>query len=122
MENNLFQLIQQGRRIAIGAIASCAETLQDSKKRTEAIAYLQTELNQKIQEWSAKGEVTEADVKVFIDNLMAQRGWQGERYPSSTSSGKTSTYASSNSKLQELTAEIIALKLELEKLRKSKNN
>ena len=122
MENNLFQLIQQGRRIAIGAIASCAETLQDPQKRAEAIANLQTELNQKIQEWSAKGEVTEADVKVFIDNLMAQRGWQGERYPSSTSSGKTSTYASSNSKLQELTAEIIALKLELEKLRKSKNN
>lgn len=122
MENNLFQLIQQGRRIALGAIASCAETLQDPQKRAEAIANLQTELNQKTQEWSAKGEVTEAEVKAFMENLMAQRGWQGGKYPSSTDSDKTRTAANSNLKLQELTAEIIALKLELEKLRKSKNN
>ena len=121
MENNLFQLMQQGRRIAIGAIASCAETLQDPQKRAEVIANLQAELNQKTQEWSVKGEVTEAEVKAFMENLMAQGSNPGNKYPGSTGSSKTRTASNSNSKLQELTAEIIALKMELEKLRKSKN-
>ena len=121
MEYNFTQVMQQGIRIALGAATSCVETLQDPQKRAEAIAILQAELNQKTQEWSAKGEVTEAEIKAFIDNLMAQRNWQGDNNPSSTGSDSTKTYANSNSKLQELTAEIIALKLELEKLRKSKN-
>ena len=121
MEYNFTQVMQQGIRIALGAATSCVETLQDPQKRAEAIAILQAELNQKTQEWSAKGEVTEAEIKAFIDNLIAQRNWQGGDNPSSTGSDSTRTSANSNSKLQELTAEIIALKLELEKLRKSKN-
>lgn len=104
----------------MGATVSCIETLQDPRQRAEVINLLQTELNQKIQEWSAKGEVTEAEVKAFIDHLMAQRNWQGSYSSSATSSRKTRTSPQNNSRLQELTQEIIALKLELERLRKSK--
>lgn len=120
MNNNLRQILRQSIRIAMGATLSCIETLQDPRQRAEVINLLQTELNQKIQEWSAKGEVTEAEVKAFIDHLMAQRNWQGSYSSSATSSRKTRTSPQNNSRLQELTQEIIALKLELERLRKSK--
>lgn len=118
MNNSLKQILQQGMRIAMGATVSCIETLQDPQKRAETIKLLQTELNQKIQEWSVKGEVTEAEVKALIDHWLAQGNW--ENYSSTTDSKKTKTSPQNNSKLQELTQEIIALKLELEKLRKAK--
>lgn len=116
------QVVRQGVRIALGATVSCVETLQDPDKRAEAINILQIELIQKTQEWSAKGEVTEAEVQNFIDYLMAQRRSSGDYNSSSTGSRSSKTSASTRSQLQELTEEIIALKLELEKLRKSKDS
>lgn len=122
MENNFIQALKKGVHVAIGATVSCVETLQDPFKRSEAINTLQTQLNQKTQEWAAKGKVTETEAQTFIDNLMDRGRWQGNYNSSSNSSGSTKSTSSGNSRLQELTEEIIALKLELEKLRKSKDN
>ena len=119
-ENNLLQTLRKGVHIAIGATVSCVETLQDPLKRAEAINALQSEIIQKTKEWSVKGEVTETEVQTLIENLMAQRR-SPEAYNSSSSNSPSSKNpARTNSRLQELTEEIIALKQELEKLRKSK--
>ncbi len=123
--NNLIQVVQQGFRIAIGATADCVETLQNPQKRAEAFSEIQTELQQKTQAWSIKGESTEQQAKEFVENFISQRGWSSNKTSttaSSTTSTANSTSSNPNSGIQELTAEIIALKLELEKLRNSKDS
>lgn len=114
------QLLQQGVRIAMGAIASWIETWQDPQKRVEAIAFLQTELEQKTKEWLAKGEITEEEVKAFMNSLTEGINL-GDYNFNATKSQKKKTLAHITSQIQELTADIIALKLELEKLRQLKD-
>jgi polyhydroxyalkanoate synthesis regulator phasin len=123
--NNLFQVVQQGFRITVGATASLLETIQDPQKRAETISELQTELSQKTREWAQKGEITEQEARRMLDNLFRQRGWQTNSEATRTSSETESTpYSTSEnveSNLQELTEQIIALRTELEQLRKSEN-
>lgn len=123
-ENSILQLVKRGFHIGVGAVASSIETIQNPQKRSQAIAELQTELSQKTQEWAAKGEVTEAEAKTYLDSLLQR---QGENTVSTnpTNTPNPPSYPagnnlSVNSGLQELTEEIIALKLELEKLRQAK--
>ncbi|MGF1542179.1 MAG: hypothetical protein ACFCU5_17340 [Pleurocapsa sp.] len=123
--NNLIQVVRQGFRIAIGATADCVETFQNPQKRAEAFSEIETELKQKTQAWSIKGESTEQQAKEFVENLMNQRGWSTNQSPTTASSSTSTTANKSsniNSGIQELTAEIIALKLELEKLRNSQDS
>ena len=121
--NNLIQAVQQGFRIAIGATADCVETLQDPQKRAETFSELKTEFSQKTQKWSEKGEITEQQAKEFVENLMNQRGWSRNGTSTGTSSSTSTTTGSNiNSDIQELTEEIIALKLELEKLRNGQDS
>lgn len=123
--NNLFQVVQQGFRITVGATASLLETIQDPQKRAETISELQTELSQKTQQWAQKGEITEQEARRMLDNLFRQRRWQTSSDATKTSSetGSTPYSAAENveSELQELTEQIIALRTELEQLRRSEN-
>lgn len=122
--NNLFQVVQQGFRITVGATTSLLETIQDPQKRTKTISELQTELRQKTREWAEKGEITEQEARKMLDNLFRQRGWQSNSETTSTTRKTDSAAYSTNveSDLQELTEQIIALRTELEQLRKSKNS
>lgn len=121
--NNFIQIIQQGFRVTVGATTSLVETIQDPQKRTEALSQIQTELEQKTQEWSQKGEVTEQEARRIIDNLISQRGWQkktntansNNQYSSSSNSSENSV----QSDLEELTEQIIALRKDLENLQQS---
>jgi polyhydroxyalkanoate synthesis regulator phasin len=123
--NNLFQVVQQGFRITVGATTSLLETIQDPQKRAETISELQTELSQKTREWAEKGEITEHEARRMLDNLFRQRGWQTNsettRTRSETGATSYSTAKNVESDLQELTEQIIALRTELEQLRRSKN-
>lgn len=123
--NNFLQVIQQGFRITIGATASLVETIQDPQKRTKTLSQIQLELEQKTKEWAQKGEVTEQEARRIIDDLLSQRGWktQTDTTTNSTQSSSTRNYPESTvqSGLEELTQQIITLREELEKLRKSEN-
>ncbi len=124
--NNLFQVVRQGFRITVGATTSLLETIQDPQKRAETISELQTELSQKTREWAEKGEITEQEARRMLDNLFRQRGWQANSETTRTSSETEvtshSTAKNVESDLQELTEQIIALRTELEQLRRSKNS
>ena len=126
MNRNIFlQVIQQGFRVTIGATASFVETIQDPQKRTEALSQIQTELEQKTREWAQKGEVTEQEARRIIDNLISQRGWHKTsdvtNSNSQSSSNANSQKNSVQSDLEELTEQIIALRNDLENLRKSQD-
>lgn len=123
--NSLLQIIQQGFRVTIGATTSLVETIQDPRKRTEALSQIQLELEQKTKEWANKGEVTEQEARRIIDNLISQRGWQKKSGTTSTNNQPSSSTNSSGnsvqSGLEELTEQIIALRQDLEELRQSED-
>ncbi|XHX77350.1 MAG: hypothetical protein RBJ76_23370 [Stenomitos frigidus ULC029] len=121
--DNLVQLLQNGFRVTLGATASLVEVLQDSEKRHENLSKLNQEWSVLSAEWAQKGEVTEQEARNFVDTLLAQRS----NYQASTSStsGATATTPSASPEiqleLQELTAQIVAMRAELETLRNQKS-
>ncbi|HEY9605937.1 MAG TPA: hypothetical protein V6C85_30300 [Allocoleopsis sp.] len=126
--NNLLQLLQTGFRVSLGATTSLVETLQDPQKRAENLAQLTTELSQRVTEWAQKGEITEQEARRFVEELFRQQR-SAENSPSTGTSSDTvttspTTPASPNVQLEleELTAQISAIRTELEKLRDSESN
>lgn len=116
--DNLVQLLQNGFRVTLGATASLVEVIQDPEKRHENLSKLNQEWSVLSSEWAQKGEITEQEARNFVDTLLAQRANQ----PSASST--TSTTATTPSaapeiqlELQELTAQIAAMRAELETLR-----
>jgi polyhydroxyalkanoate synthesis regulator phasin len=120
--NNLFELIHQGFLITVGATASLIETVQDSTKREIVLSDLAQELSQRTQEWTVKGESTEKEARKVIDQLFSTRKQSSPTTTATTQTVPTpSSSAQSNVELEikELTEQVIALRTELEMLRKS---
>ena len=123
--NPLLEIAQQGFRITVGAGTSLLETVQNPQKRSEAISQLQIELNEKAREWSQKGEITEQEARTFINNVIARQPWtKGSKTTTDGSEGYSNSNPGNNVRhgLQELKDEIVALRMELEKMRNSGNN
>ena len=115
----LVQLLQKGFRVTLGATASLIEILQDPQKREENLTKLRIDLTQLTEEWAEKGLVTEQEARSFVDTVLAQRGGQTTTSPSTGASSTASPSASPEAQveLQELTEQIAAIRMELEKLR-----
>jgi len=123
----LIDLLQKSFRVTLGATASMVETLQDPQKRQESVSKLQSEWSQLAEEWAEKGSVTEQEARRFVDSFLAQRG------KSTTSANGAASQSSEpipttavavpesnmQADLQELTAQITALREELERLKES---
>ncbi len=119
MENtNLLQIAQQGFRVTVGAATTLIETVQNPQKRSEILSQVQTDLSQKTQEWSEKGEVTEQEARKFLDSLFDRQSSDLNNQGTKNSSAMSRTISTSD--LQQLTDEIIALRKELEQIRQSK--
>ncbi|EAW35541.1 hypothetical protein [Lyngbya sp. PCC 8106] len=127
--DNLTQILHQGFRVTLGATSSMIEMLQDSQKRNENLEKLQSQWSQLAEEWAEKGEQTEEEARKFVDTILEQQSNSGatETTTSTSSSSMTTTPVSvsepnSAEELQELTAQIAALRLELERLRGSESS
>ena len=127
--DNLTQLLQQGFRVTLGATASLVETLQDPQKQTDNLYQLRSELSQLADEWAVKGEMTEQEARNFVEHLLHQLGRSASTSESSpfsvgdpyADSGESAP-ANVQLNLQELTAQLAAIRAELEKLRDSGSN
>lgn len=126
--NNLIQLLQTGFRVSLGATTSLIETLQDPQKREENLSQLNSELRQRVAEWAEKGEITEQEARRLIEQILRQQS-NPERppttaTPSDTVTNPPTTAASPNAQLEieELTAQIAAIRTELEKIRNPEPN
>lgn len=119
--DNLTQLLQQGFRVTLGATASLVETLQNPQKQTENLHQLRSELSQLTSEWAVKGEMTEQEARNFVERLLSQLGNSGSTPASSTVSAPDSESIPTSAQLsvQELIAQIAAIRAELENLRNS---
>ena len=115
--DHFVQLFQHGFRVTLGATASLVEVLQDPEKRDENLSKLNQEWSVLSAEWAEKGEVTEQEARNFVDTLLANRA-----NPSPTgATGATATTPAAppdiQLELQELTAQIVAMRAELERIR-----
>ena len=123
--NNLLDLLQTGLRVSLGATTSLVETISDSQKREESLSQLRLEFSQRITEWAEKGAITELEARSFIEQMWRQQSAPGRSSPTQTpsdiSATPPTTAASPNAQLEleELTAQIAAIRTELEKLRNS---
>lgn len=122
--------MQQGFRITLGATASLVETLQNPQKRNDNLDSIRSELNHLTTEWATKGEITEQEARDFVNNLLNQLSDRGHNSTSQTQSNTGSTTptqtipvpSSVELEVQELTAQLSAIRTELEKLRNSDSN
>lgn len=126
--NNLLNIVQTGFRVSLGATTSLIETLQDPQKREENLYQLNSQLTQRIAEWAEKGAITEQEARRFIDEMLRQRS-NPERSPATatpsetvTTSPKTTASPNVQLEIEELTAQISAIRTELEKLRNPEGN
>lgn len=126
--NNLLQLLQTGLRVSLGATTSLVETLQDPQKREENFSQLRSELSQRVTEWEEKGLITEQEARSFIETMLRQQSNAGGSSttgtPRNTVTTPSTPAASPNVQLEieELTAQIAAIRTELEKLRNPGSN
>ena len=121
--NNLLQLIHTGFRVSLGATTSLVETLADPQTRDQNLSQLRLELTQRVREWEEKGLITEQEARSFIEASLRQQATPGTSPATGTTdSVKTppSPVASPTVQLEieELTAQLAAIRAELEKLRK----
>jgi len=118
--DSLVQLLQKGFRVTLGATASLIEVLQDPEKRDENLAKLRLEWSQLAEEWAEKGEITEQEARNFVDNFLSKQNNQSSAGSSGTTGSTTTTPTAPpnvQTDLEELTAQIAAIRAELEKLR-----
>ncbi|MFZ1029076.1 MAG: hypothetical protein WAN66_22980 [Limnoraphis robusta] len=129
--DNLTQIIHQGFRVTLGATSSMIEMLQDSQKRSENLEKIQSQWTQLAEEWAEKGEQTEQEARKFVDTLLEQQTNSATTEPTAstysspmttTTSVSVSQPTNSAQELQELTAQIAALRQELERLRGSESS
>jgi polyhydroxyalkanoate synthesis regulator phasin len=122
--NNLLDLLQTGLRVSLGATTSLVETISDSQKREESLSQLRLEFSQRVTEWAEKGAITEQEARSFIEQMWRQKSAPGRSSATETPSDISvtpPTAASPNAQLEleELTAQIAAIRTELEKSRNS---
>jgi polyhydroxyalkanoate synthesis regulator phasin len=121
--DHLLQLVQTGFRVTLGATASLVETLQDAQKREQNLSQIRSRLSERVQEWAEKGEITEQEARNFVDSFLQQRQERQSTTPAASDTAPvatTTTPATSPDvqlEMQELTAQIAAMRAELEKLR-----
>ncbi|WP_316432061.1 hypothetical protein [Leptolyngbya sp. NK1-12] len=124
--DTLTQLIQKGFRVTLGATATLVEALQDPQRREANLDKLTTELSQLAEEWETKGISTEQEARNFVDTL-----WRRETNPSAGQTAPPSPIPSLpresvspdvQQDLQELTAQIAAIRAEIERLRDQDNS
>ena len=126
--DDLMQLLQKSFRVTLGATTALVESVQDPQKRDENWNKMQTDFGQLTEEWAEKGEATEIEARTFVDRLISQ---SSDLQPSDAANGNsydqplTTTPATDSEiqlELQELIAQIAALRTELEKMQQGKSN
>ena len=122
--DNLTEMLQKGFRVTLGATSFMVETLQDSQKREENLAKLKSEnLSQLTDEWAQQGELTEREARNFVDTIFSGSTNQDTVKTPADSDSPIDTPATPAAEsdpqqsIQELTAQMVALRAELEKLR-----
>ena len=125
--HDMQELFTRARRIAFGTAASLVEILQDTDKRNQNIKKFSENFNQIADEMAIKGEETEMEARRQMDT------WWSSTTPNRSSNSvptkieviditdESGSSGNDSAEVAALTAEITALKAELERMRSSQN-
>ncbi|MFM9266056.1 hypothetical protein [Tychonema sp. BBK16] len=121
------QMLQTGFHLTLGATSFLIETLQDPVKRSENLEKLNSDLGRLADELLEKGEITDREARNFVDTIFSQTSDRENTESESVSSKQSDSPTGSPSdsvggpdvvlEIQELTAQMVALRTELENLR-----
>lgn len=123
--NTLLDLVQTSVRVSLGATTSLIESLQDPQKREENLSLFKLDPSQQVAVLAEKGERTEREARIFLDQMLNQQSNPGS--PQATQTASENPPASPTSvatpkvqqEIEELTAQVAALRTELEQMRNS---
>lgn len=115
--DDIFQTVQKGFRITLGATSTAIESIQDSQRREETLNKLRTNPTLLAEELAEKGEITEREARLFVDGLLSQQGGSASNSSTSASAGVQTAPPDIQSDLQELTQQIADLRAQIEQLR-----
>ncbi|MEZ2319216.1 MAG: hypothetical protein ACBR15_09495 [Microcoleus sp.] len=121
------QILQTGFHLALGATSFLIETLQDPLKREENLEKLKSDLGVLADELLEKGEMTDTEARNFVDTIFSGQN-ERENTESESVSPQQSNSPIGNPpdavsqpdlqlEIQELTAQMVALRTQLESLR-----
>ena len=130
--DNLPQILQTGFHLTLGATSFLIETLQDPLKRSENLDKLtQSDLGLLADELLEKGEMNDQEARNFVDTIFSQPGARENAESESVSRQQSDTATDTppesvvqpdvKLEIQELTAQMAALRAELENLRAEKS-
>lgn len=113
------QTLQKGFRTVIGAGASFVESVQDAQKWDDNMQRLTTDFESLAQEWEQKGEVTEQEARSVVDAWVSQQGFNQGSGSTPNTVTTTASVAEPDvaADLKDLTAQVSALRAELEALK-----
>jgi len=117
----IFDFVQKGFRVTIGATTVLLETLQDTHKRQETFSQLQTQWNELAHEWAKKGEQTEEEARQIINKIWNQKQntSRGDKQTVTTVDVSSTTSEPVESDIKNLTQQLIELRQQLEDLRQN---
>ena len=124
--DSITQFFQKGVHVTLGATTALVESLQDAQKRDENMSKLSTDFDGLVEDLAAKGEVTEQEARRMVESMFSQvsgsmsTGTASSGAPRSNTVNTTATVvpdAAVHADLQELTAQIAAMRAEIERLK-----
>lgn len=112
---NLLQLVQQGFRVAIGSATTLADTVQNPQITQDLWTRLSQNPSQFAQELAEKGARTEQEARQLVDRLLQQN-------PSEVTITTTATPVTPDiqAELQDLMAQLTAIRSEIAQLRQQR--
>lgn len=122
-ENDIFQNVQKGFRVTLGAAGTLVDSLQNPRMGEEAWNKLRTNPDQLVEELAAKGEMTEQEARGFVDGLLnsTQTAASGSAPGRRNNAGAPTAPADIQADLQVLTTQIAELRKELQSLSEQEN-
>lgn len=121
------QMLQTGFHLTLGATSFLIETLQDPVKRSENLEKLNSDLGILADELLEKGEMTDREARNFVDTIFSGPSDRDNSHNESVSPKQSDSSADSVTtpelqlEIQELTAQMMALRTQLENLRAQKH-
>ncbi len=121
------QMLQTGFHLTLGATSFLIETLQDPVKRSENLEKLNSDLGILASELLEKGEMTDREARNFVDTIFSGPSDRENSHNESVSPKQSDSSADSVTtpelqlEIQELTAQMMALRTQLENLRAQKH-
>jgi polyhydroxyalkanoate synthesis regulator phasin len=119
--DTLFQIIQKGFRVGVGATTVLVEGLQNPQTLQQNLDQLRTDPDRLLEEFARKGENTEQQARTFVDAFVGDRMGTRPAGEMTITTTAVSVTPDVQTELQELTQQLVALRQELAQLKANRS-